>query len=65
MLGSDWLLEVRVRRGKAEAEVIVVVAVGRCAVVKRREFWEAASECFFSVEVCELKLRKVKLKKKQ
>lgn len=39
------------RRRKAEAVVIVSIAIGRCPVVKRREFWETAGKCFFSVQV--------------
>lgn len=57
MLGFEWLLGLRWRRGKAEAEVIVVVvAIGCCAVVKRGEIWKAPSERFFSVEVCEVEV---------
>lgn len=58
MLGFGRLLGLRWRRGKAEAEVVVIVTIGRCAIVKRREFWEAASECLFSVEVCEVELKR-------
>ena len=60
MLGLDWLLEPRRRRGKTQAEVVFIVAIGCCAIVKRGEFWESAGEHFFSVEVCEGKERSFK-----
>ena len=56
MLGFGWLLGLRWRQGKAE--VIVVVAIGRSAVVEWREFLEATDERFLSVEVCEVEVRK-------
>lgn len=58
MFEFDWLLRLK-RQGKAEAEVIIVVAIGCCSIVKRGEFWETASEDFFFVEVCESRLKKI------